>query len=383
MIKVGAQALTVESRGPNSPFGIVPSLSYNVDPRCDMRCEYCPPYYENYQASEAVLDDEFARTVFLGASDAGLVTFRLSGGEPLLRPEHVAALGTALERASGSRPIDVRLNTNASRLGDNLGLLQGSGIDILKVSVDSLDEELFREITGSRRHAEILQAVERAHAIGMTVELNMVYTRKTASGVLDLIDYCVTQELEGLKILDLVEYDDPAYFRDQYLPPTALIAELTQRYGSPTQDLLSSGRGVRMIQFQASERTRVLLKDCLQGTTYSRTFCDGCRHFPCQEGFYNLTLNSDGKLKPCRLVTESFVDLQVELAGKEPSQARQAVREIVEDLLRRYYADIYVAQLWQPPDEEPGSSVPIPGVPVVLQPKRKLPKPDAKGTATQ
>lgn len=138
-----------------------------------------------------------------------------------------------------------------------------------------------------------------------------------------------------------------------------------------------------MIQFQASEKTRVLLKDCLQGTTYSQTFCDGCRHFPCQEGFYNLTLNSDGKLKPCRLITESFVDLKVELAGKEPSQAREAVQEIVDDLLLRYYSDIYVAQLWQPPDEEPGSLVPIPGVPVALRPKGKPTKPDAKGTTTQ
>ena len=381
MINVGAEAPTPLSQ--ESVSRITPSLSYNVDPRCDMRCEYCPPYYENYQASEAVLDDDFARIAFLGAADAGLVTFRLSGGEPLLRPQHVAAVAAGLEGERHSQLIDIRLNTNASRLGDNLELLQQAGINILKVSLDSLDEALFREITGSRRHPEILQAIETAHSIGMAVELNMVYTRKTAGGVFDLVDYCIANKLEGLKILDLVEYDDPGYFRTQYLPPTALIAELTEKYGTPRQDLLSSGRGVRMIEFQATAETRVLLKDCLQGTTYSRTFCAGCRHFPCQEGFYNLTLNSDGKLKPCRLITESFIDLQVELAGKDPTTARLAVKEIIEDLLLRYYSDIYVAQLWQPPDEQPGSLAPIPGVPVALQATRKPLEHDTKGTTTQ
>src|SRR3954447_17970257 len=96
---------------------IVPSLSYNVDPRCNMRCEYCPPFYENYQSSTTTLDDEVAASVFLGAADAGIVTFRLSGGEPLLRADHLVYLGHALQEHFPDDRFDLRLTTNGIRLG--------------------------------------------------------------------------------------------------------------------------------------------------------------------------------------------------------------------------------------------------------------------------
>lgn len=334
---------------PSPAVGIVPSLSYNVDARCNMDCEYCPPYYENYQETGPPLSDEAASSVFLGAADAGIVTFRLSGGEPLLRGGHVVAIASSVRREATD--VEFRLNTNGSRLQKQLAALRVAGVDVLKVSVDTLDRQKFKDLTGYGRLDLILDGVLAAAALGMTVELNMVYTKKTAADVQDLIDFSVRHSLAGLKILDLVEYDDPEYFSQSYLNPGPLLEELEARYGPPVEQRLSSDRGVPMLEFRAAASTRVLVKDCRQGTTYSKTFCSGCSLFPCQEGFYNMTLNSDGRLKPCRLVADRFVELGQHPEGASQATIRAHASQAVSDLIDRYYADVFFAKAWSPPLE--------------------------------
>jgi len=324
-------------------FSILPSLSYNVDPRCNMRCEYCPPFYENYEQVSGRLPRELAKSFFIAAAKCSFITFRLSGGEPLLNPDHVLEL-SEIVRDLGTKGAHVRLNTNGVFLAQHAESLRTSGVNVVKVSLDTLDSNRFKEMTGSSKFADVLRGIEVAHGLGLHVELNMVYTRKNADDFWPLLAYCLQNDIPGLKVLDLVEYDEPSYWAAYYLSPEALIEELSKRYSRVERTALSGGRGVRMLEFQVGPNTVVLVKDCRQGTTYSRTFCDGCQLYPCQEGFYNLTLNSDGKLKPCRLINDKFVDIQELIIGAGDPVA--VFSDLIRSMLEQHYSEVFFSRGW-------------------------------------
>lgn len=334
-----------------APYSIVPSLSYNVDPRCDMRCEYCPPFYENYQQSERVLSDSEAAVLFTAASQVGITVFRLSGGEPLLRPDHVLFLAGLLG-SLGIPQRNLRLNTNGSRLAKYAPQLLSAGIDVVKVSLDTSDPVLFKEITRSDAYEKVVRGIQKATSIGMRVELNMVFTQRTAPGVLDLIEFCQRESVPVLKILDLVEYDDPEYFRTGYREMSDLHSRLAVLSSAVSSEQLSTGRGVAMRRYDL-DGLQVLVKDCRDGTSYSETFCAGCSLYPCQEGFYNLTLNSDGKLKPCRLVTNQFANVfdSIESEGSfEGAVGAMALK--LQAMLDEFYSSMRFEKRWQPGGEQ-------------------------------
>lgn len=328
-------------------YSIVPSLSYNVDPRCNMRCVYCPIHYENYQPSESIMDPDLALDVFRATLLLNFYTFRLSGGEPLLRAEHVAELIAELQRPSGESPLNIRLNTNGLLLEKHLPVLKEAGYSTLKVSIDTLDKDKFVQMTGTDTLDKVKRGVEKAVSMGMHVELNMVYTKTNANDVWDLLSYCQEVGIPVLKVLDLVEYDDPAYWHEHYVSPQSLIDALREKYGDPSILSLSSKRGVRMLEFKIDASTRVLIKDCRQGTTYSRTFCAECPHFPCQEGFYNLTLNSDGKLKPCRLRADYYVDLVKEFEAQSGTSRIEGIQRLISEWLGSAYSDMFEYDGWK------------------------------------
>ena len=140
------------------------TLRLSVTDRCNLRCEYCMPEDEYaWLPRDDILDfEELERLVDVFTS-AGVRRIRLTGGEPLLRPEL-----TTLIRHIARRPLveDLALTTNGVLLEDQAAALRAAGLRRLTVSLDTLRPDRFSALTRRDEHARVLAGLAAAAEIG-------------------------------------------------------------------------------------------------------------------------------------------------------------------------------------------------------------------------
>ena len=156
----------------------VRDLRISVTDRCNFRCPYCMPaeiFGESYRflpKEEILTFEEITRLarIFVGL---GVNKVRITGGEPLLRNDLHRLIGM-LAGIDGVE--DLTITTNGTLLVQQAQQLKDAGLNRLTVSLDSLDDEVFKTMNGrgfgSRR---VLLAIERAAAVGLTpIKINSV-----------------------------------------------------------------------------------------------------------------------------------------------------------------------------------------------------------------
>jgi len=153
-------------------------LRISVTDRCNFRCVYCMPSdvfgrdYRFLDRRELLSFEEIERLarVFVGL---GVEKLRITGGEPLVRRdlEHLIAALSMLD-------VDLTLTTNGSLLARKADALAAAGLRRVTVSLDSLDDEVFRAMNDvDFPVARVLEGIEAAAAAGLPVKVNAVVKR--------------------------------------------------------------------------------------------------------------------------------------------------------------------------------------------------------------
>ena len=151
----------------------------SVTDRCNFRCTYCMPkdiYDSNYKffkKTEILSFEEIIRLTKILAN-LGVKKVRLTGGEPLLR-KNIHVLISHIKNIKGI--ADISMTTNGVLLSEKKAfLLKESGLNRLTVSLDSLDKDRFREISGSNYVPnDVLTGIENAKKAGFhNIKINMV-----------------------------------------------------------------------------------------------------------------------------------------------------------------------------------------------------------------
>ncbi len=180
--KIAANGLLSDSLG--RPLR---DLRISVTDRCNFRCAYCMPKetfdkdYAYLPQSSLLSFEEITRTARLFVAH-GVRKLRLTGGEPLLRKniEVLINMLAAIETPDGE-PLDITLTTNASLLRKKAQALKDAGLKRLTVSLDGLDDSIFREMNDvDFPVADVLAGIEAAQAVGFqSIKVNMVVKRGT------------------------------------------------------------------------------------------------------------------------------------------------------------------------------------------------------------
>jgi len=318
---------------------LLPSLYINITERCNMQCEYCPAYGENWESTDGLMPvPELVRAVRI-ASEAGIASFRISGGEPMIFPDRVFSILETLARL-GRR--DVILNSNGFNLHKHVARLQSYAVRKVKISLDAVDRAEFKRITNSDKLGDVMQSIAAIKDANIGLELNLVLLRSCVDNFWAVLEFCVAEGV-SLKVLDLVRYDTfvrnnlspEAYFAKEYYSPALLEPALRRRFGEPKIARLSNDRGIPMAEYGIGSGATVTLKDGGRGTTFAKA-CVGCHQFPCQEGLFHLSLSAEGNLTPCRLRR----DLTKALAGKSETE----VRGIIGEALGAYCDAVFVRE---------------------------------------
>src|SRR6187397_1695204 len=154
-------------------------LRVSITDRCNFRCVYCMPkevYGRDYvflPRRDLLTFEEIVRLarVFAGL---GAEKIRLTGGEPLIRRD-VERLVEMLASIPG---LDLTLTTNGALLAQKAPALRGAGLGRITVSLDSLDDEVFRAMNDvDFPVARVLEGIDAAAAAGLPVKVNMVVKR--------------------------------------------------------------------------------------------------------------------------------------------------------------------------------------------------------------
>ncbi len=149
------------------------SLRVSIVDKCDLRCTYCMPEDQHFLKREELMTREEVATIArLFVERYGISKIRLTGGEPLVRPDAVDIV-----RDMSQLGVSLGLTTNAMSLDKHLDGLISAGLKSINISLDTFDAERFRKITRrggfDKVHGNILLALQR----GMRVKVNMVVMR--------------------------------------------------------------------------------------------------------------------------------------------------------------------------------------------------------------
>ncbi|MDU2123412.1 MAG: GTP 3',8-cyclase MoaA [Clostridium celatum] len=147
-------------------------LRVSVTDKCNLRCIYCMDEKDNtfLKNDEKLTDDEIYRIV-KESSELGIKKVRITGGEPLVRPNLVNLIGR-INSISGIE--EIYLTTNGILLDDMIDELALNGLKGVNISLDSLKEERFNKLTRLGKLNKVLESIDKAIALGIKVKLNTV-----------------------------------------------------------------------------------------------------------------------------------------------------------------------------------------------------------------
>jgi cyclic pyranopterin phosphate synthase len=175
-------------------------LRISLTDRCSLRCTYCMPEQGNeWLAKSSILTlDEIERIARVAAAD-GITTFRLTGGEPLLRPDIVEVVRRlAAISGPGGEPVEIAMTTNGIRLRDTLPALIDAGLGRVNISIDTLRRDRFRDLTRRDRLDDVLDGIAAAGASALRpLKLNAVAMRGVNDDeLIDLVEFAIAHDAQ-------------------------------------------------------------------------------------------------------------------------------------------------------------------------------------------
>jgi cyclic pyranopterin phosphate synthase len=194
---VGENIIPLSSLGQRRPLDTlrrpIHDLRISVMDRCNFRCPYCMPretFHDSYRFLRSTERLDFAEILRLARvfTRAGVTKLRITGGEPLLRPNLPDLIGD-LTQLPGLD--DIALTTNGVLLAKYATELKAAGLKRITVSLDTLDPEIFAKMSGGFGGvADVLDGIDHARRAGLSpIKINTVVQRGVNDdGVLDLLE---------------------------------------------------------------------------------------------------------------------------------------------------------------------------------------------------
>jgi cyclic pyranopterin phosphate synthase len=297
-------------------------LRISVTDRCNFRCVYCMPkevYGRDYAflPREQLLSfEELERLAHVFAAH-GVEKLRLTGGEPLVRRD----VEQLVERLARIGELDLTLTTNGALLPQKARALADAGLGRITVSLDSLDDEVFRRMNDVDFPVErVLAGIEAAAAAGLPVKVNMVVRRGlNEDSVLPMARYF----RESGHVLRFVEYMDVGHTNgwrlDDVVPAAELVAAIDAELPLEPVEPAYRGEVARRWRYRDGSGEVGLIASVTQ------PFCGDCTR---------ARLSADGKLYTCLFAVRGH-DLRALVRGgasdDELSRALGAIWRVRDD----------------------------------------------------
>ena len=299
-------------------------LRISVTDRCNLRCLHCMPEEGVTLMQHAdILSYEEIAAVAAEAAKLGIRRIRLTGGEPLVRPQ-LHKLAGMLKEVPGIETVV--LTTNAVLLKEQLPQLIEAGLDGVNISLNAMDREAYLAFTG---RDEFDRAMEGLHAAldcpDLKVKVNCVPTAGREEQLLKLAQVA-RDTRAAVRFIELMPIGMGS--RVKGIAKEDLLRLLSDRFGQPAR-AGSGGRpsgSCRQADYQIQGPAEYYHFEGFQSdigfiSAVSNCFCEKCNR---------IRLTADGKLKSC-LAYPAGEDVRAILrSGADPQELRNAVIRCIE-----------------------------------------------------
>ena len=264
-------------------------MRISLTDRCNLRCRYCMPQdIEKIEMSQLLTYEEIA-VIAKCAVELGIVNFKLTGGEPLVR-KNVPVLVEMLKAIPGVKTVT--MTTNGTRLSSYAAELKKAGLDGINVSLDTLDAGAFAKLTGQTFFplSSVLEGIKATQQADIPLKLNTVNRRDLDWKT--LLSYAKDRHL----IVRFIEMMPIGYGKD-YMGTSNkdLFAKIQELYGTGTPVTARKGNGpANYYRFENYPEEIGFI------SAIHHKFCDTCNR---------IRLSSEGYLKLC-LCYEQGMDLR-------------------------------------------------------------------------
>ena len=301
-------------------------LRISVTDRCNLKCIYCMPKggVVTKPHTEILTSEEIVRLVRIFAS-LGISKVRLTGGEPLVR-KGIISLVRFLEDIKGIE--EVSLTTNGTLLSLHANQLKKAGLKRINISLDTLREDRFREITRNNSFYRVLEGIVAAKKAGFdSLKLNVVVMKGINDDeIIDFVEFALDRGL----ILRFIEFMNiTPLWREEYFISINEVRRICERRFRLTRiEAPDSGPAVYY---------RVEKEGLLGFINTSEYNCRRCSR---------LRLTSTGELKICLYETQGFCLRSLLRQGLSDEEIKNAIR--AESELKKYinYEDRKTSQLY-------------------------------------
>lgn len=287
-------------------------LRVSVTDNCNLRCIYCMDEKGNkfLNKDEKLTDDEIYKVVKESAK-LGIKKVRITGGEPLVRPG-VVSLISKINNIEGIE--EIYLTTNGILLADMIDELSKNGLKGANISLDSLKEDRFNKLTRVGNLHKVLEAIDKAIALGIKVKLNTVIVNDiNKDEIIEFVNLTKEKPID-VRFIELM----PIGIAVNYKGATneEVLKVITERYPNYEEVVRSkSGGPASYIKVNGAKGKIGFI------SAMSNCFCEECNR---------IRLTPEGFLKQC-LHFDYGVDLK--------SMLRSGIKD--DDLKKVIYENIY------------------------------------------
>jgi len=276
-------------------------LRVSVTDHCNLNCIYCTAGSVPHLPKSEILSYEEIHKVVQVAATMGINKVRITGGEPLLRPD----LSKLVRMVSQIKDIDdISLTTNGILLAKYAVELKKAGLNRVNISLDTLRADRFERITGLGKLDKALSSIDAAYQAGLQpVKINMVVMR----GINDdeILDFARMSQNQGWNVR-FIEFMPIGSAKNEILKtvPTREIRRRIETLGKPEPYTGKTGNGpARYYRLPGAKGTIGFI------SPMTEHFCNTCNR---------LRLTADGHLRPC-LLNDEELDLKEALRNSSIS----------------------------------------------------------------
>jgi cyclic pyranopterin phosphate synthase len=288
-------------------------LRVSVTDRCDFRCVYCMSENMTFLPKKELLTlEELDRmcSTFVGL---GVEKLRITGGEPLVRKGIMTFFDSMTRHLESGDLKELTLTTNGSQLERFADALYAAGVRRVNVSLDTLDEAKFADITRWGRLPQVIRGIDAAQAAGLRIKINTVALKGfNEDELFTLVEWCRSRDMD-LTFIEVMPMGDIGNEDrlDQYWKLSDLRTRLAEEY-TLTELTESSGGPARYSRLEETGQKIGFI------TPLTHNFCESCNR---------VRLTCTGELYMC-LGQDDMADLRAPLRNNPGNDAplQEAIR---------------------------------------------------------
>ena len=294
---------------PDRAQGRVDYLRLSITDRCNLRCRYCmPPEGVPARGHDEILSFEELAAFARVAAGCGISKVRVTGGEPLAR-KGCADLVAMLARTSGID--DISLTTNGTLLARFAGDLRAAGLHRVNISLDSLDEARFAEVTRGGRLGDALAGLDAAFAAGFApVKVNTLLLEGVEDELPAFVDLTREREVH-VRFIEFMPLDRRLGGSGRLVPAPQVLQRLRELYDLVPHEGPFGHGPAQYWQVPGAPGTIGFIAGV------SDHFCESCNR---------LRLTADGRLRTCLF---SGDEVAVRPLIARPDELRAAILDAV------------------------------------------------------